>query len=123
VPRADVIAATDPELDRRRERELRPARDELDVRAAGEHRDHLRDQRQRQDRGDDEFAAQRGVGVALALLLVRALDGGVTLDVRVVAGALDGIEKRGDRRRGGIVADRGRLGREVDRRDACRAAG
>jgi hypothetical protein len=120
VPGADVVAPTDPELHRRRERELRPARNPLDVRAADEHRQHRRDQGQRQDRGEHEIATQRDVRVALALLVLGALARGVALDARVVAGALDGVDDRGDRRRRGIVTHGGGLGREVDRRARAR---
>ena len=86
------------------------------MRASDQHRQHRHDQREGQDRGDDQLATQRHVRVALALLVRGPLVRSVALDARVIARALDGADERLDRRCGGIVADRGRLGREVDRR-------
>ena len=125
VVRADVEAPPDPELHRRRERELEPARQHVVVRTRTEpgqrllpqeRGDHLRHQREREQRGDDELAPQRTVRGGPAGLFLRALLLRVRLDARLVARALDRREERLDRCRDGIEPHLRRLGREVDRR-------
>ena len=96
MPGADVEAAADPELHRRRQHELQPARQPLGVGAraaqpvAGrEHRNHLREQRQGQRGGDPGFAPQLGVRGGLARAIRRAFGSGVAAQDGVIAGALD----------------------------------
>ena len=83
LPAAIVKTPTDPELHRRRQRQLQPARQQILVlvrippRGAAEHGDHLRHQRQGQ-RGRNPEAAQLGaIGSKLArlVLLTRPVTG------------------------------------------------
>jgi hypothetical protein len=120
VPRAEVKAAADPELHRRREHELQPARKQIRMRSAAkpvalrEHRRHLRQQWQRQYGCDDDFALERPVRGGPAHLVLGALAFGVAANKCVVAGALDCGDElvgAGDRR---IEASGRGLGREVD---------
>ncbi len=119
VPAADVEAPADPELHRRRQRELQPARQQVLDRVERmhvrlEHRGHLRDQWQRQRQRDPEALDFGAVARFLArLLLVARVGGGAR---RRKAGLDDGRDQLVDVRLRRIEADVGALGRQVDGR-------
>ncbi len=104
VPRADVEAAADPELHRRGEQRI--AASGAAIRRAtcspsrsprAEHRHHLREQRQRQHDGDQQFASSAPRTQPPCARLRRfAIALRVAADDRAIAGALD----RGEQLRG-----------------------
>ncbi len=115
VPRADIEAPADIELDGGGEQKLQPARHDLLVRGAREHRQHLREERHREERGHDELALERRVRRSLARLVLGARLCGIQADVRVITGPFDGGDQRGGIGLRRIELRHGRLGREVHR--------
>ena len=114
MPGADVEAPADPELHRRRQRELQPARQQVGMRAAEPTAPCASigtiwaSSGSRQQRRDDELALQGREFGGLAGLVALA----VLFRVAVNAGAIAGAGDRGDQLRGvGERADRSRRSR------------
>ncbi len=109
---ADVEAPADPELHRRGERELQPARQQFVCLA--EHRQHLHQQRQTERDRNPEQPQLRVVGVVAARLFLS----GVRLDAlaRVVPGLADRLDELFGRGQPGHIADARGLAGEIDRR-------
>ena len=82
---------------------------------------HEREQRRRQQRGDDEIAAQVLPFAGLARGVARAVGHGIGAQRRAIAGAADRRDHRGGVRRA-VEGDAGGLGGEVDVRAHARQA-
>ena len=116
MPRADIEATANPELYRRRQHELQPARQKIALlRAAPQHGQHRENQRQRQHGRGDKLALQSRVGSASACLVGSALRARVTPDMGPVADLLDGRKQRVAIGSPGVVTHPRRFGGKVDR--------